>query len=144
MSSTKLCKICQKEFKPQERHGEHRQCCYTCIPDTCRSQHERISAKSRAIRKEGVRILGGRCWKCGETRHYLLEFHHIIPKHKRYTLSQLMSKGKIEEYFIEIQKCILLCANCHKEFHYLRNTTHIETGDYVDLTKFHPKFHHTA
>lgn len=137
---SKTCRICGKEFKPQLKHGENRQYCYTCVPNTCVTFTERVTAKARAMKREGVRILGGKCLKCGETRYYILEFHHINPKTKKSTLSNLMSKGKIEEYFIELQKCILLCSNCHKEYHFFNHTTYIETKDYVNLDAFKPNF----
>ncbi len=46
-----------------------------------------------------------------------LEFHHIDPSSKKFTISSGIDKGwrKIKS---ELDKCILVCPNCHKEIHY--------------------------
>jgi len=66
---------------------------------------------------EVKQTLGG-CKKCGEKRHWILDFHHIDPSQKLFQISQGEAKGweLINE---EIKKCILLCKNCHGDFHYL-------------------------
>lgn len=58
------------------------------------------------------------CAKCGESRIYLLDFHHRDPLKKDYSISD-NTNAKFETLMQEINKCILLCANCHREFHYL-------------------------
>lgn len=61
------------------------------------------------------------CKKCGESRLYLIDFHHIKPSDKRFNISDgKHSPIEIEE---EINKCICLCKNCHCEFHYLYGKT---------------------
>lgn len=57
------------------------------------------------------------CAKCGENRFYLIDFHHINPSTKYFTIgdSYRCSDEKIKK---EIAKCVCLCANCHREFHY--------------------------
>lgn len=56
------------------------------------------------------------CVKCGETRLYVIEFHHIDPGEKERTISQMRNMDKVRE---EVKKCVCLCANCHKEFHHI-------------------------
>ena len=58
------------------------------------------------------------CKKCGETRKHVLDFHHIVPSEKDFTIGQL-KKGSKKVILNEIEKCICLCANCHRDFHYL-------------------------
>lgn len=55
------------------------------------------------------------CAKCGENRLYLIEFHHIDPEEKSFTISQSRNLDSVRE---EAKKCVFLCANCHKEFHH--------------------------
>lgn len=58
------------------------------------------------------------CSQCGYNRcASALEFHHPDPNTKEYSVRSLMtrSRKKIKE---EMRKCILLCANCHKEHHF--------------------------
>jgi hypothetical protein len=60
---------------------------------------------------------GGSCSKCGYNKSFAaLEFHHLDPTIKEYSLSQ--RRGLKEEILkIELSKCILVCANCHREIH---------------------------
>ena len=59
-----------------------------------------------------------KCSKCGEDHPTTLEFHHLDPNTKKAEVSKLVSEGHkkqtIEE---EINKCIVLCANCHRKLH---------------------------
>jgi len=58
------------------------------------------------------------CLKCGETHPYCLEFHHPDIKEKEYLVSDLIRHGASKKLILrEIDKCILLCANCHRKFH---------------------------
>jgi len=67
------------------------------------------------------------CLKCGESRNHLLDFHHIDPQKKKFQISQGERYGweKIKK---EIEKCVVLCSNCHRDFHYQEkeNGTNIE------------------
>ena len=60
--------------------------------------------------------LSNPCTSCGESNPIVLEFHHLNPKEKRNDVSNMASHGysvkSIEE---EIEKCIILCANCHRK-----------------------------
>lgn len=61
-----------------------------------------------------------KCEKCGEERWYVLDFHHKDSQAKTGEVADLVarsfSKKRISE---EISKCSVLCANCHREEHYL-------------------------
>lgn len=59
-----------------------------------------------------------KCTKCGDKRHYVLDFHHLADK--RFSISIAASTGfSIASIKKEIRKCIVLCSNCHRELHYL-------------------------
>jgi hypothetical protein len=59
------------------------------------------------------------CVKCGEDRFYVIDFHHIDPKTKLFTLGDGQKAHKSKEDVVnEVKKCVCLCKNCHKEFHY--------------------------
>lgn len=57
------------------------------------------------------------CRKCGETRLYILDFHHIDPKEKEFSVADVIGRGN-KSIAEEAKKCICLCANCHREFHH--------------------------
>lgn len=74
----------------------------------------RIKTKKRMIA-----ALGNNCCICGYNNcRDSLTFHHLNPKEKRYTISQLLSKIRPwEEIAEELEKCVLVCTNCHAEIH---------------------------
>lgn len=68
---------------------------------------------------KAIQYKGGCCTKCGYNKYYgALEFHHVDPltKDVNWTKLRLKSWIKITE---ELDKCNLLCANCHREEHAL-------------------------
>ena len=60
------------------------------------------------------------CSVCGEKRWYVLDFHHL--ENKTDGISEIVSQGsslrKLKE---ELEKCIPVCSNCHREIHYMEN-----------------------
>ena len=72
------------------------------------------------VRKQRiVYVMGGQCALCGYNKNIqALEMHHIDPQEKDFTFSDTKKYHTWEELSIEMQKCVLLCANCHREIHY--------------------------
>jgi len=70
------------------------------------------------------------CKKCGDTRPYVLDFHHIDPSTKLFDLGTA-TKRSINDIEEELKKCITLCRNCHSEFHYLEKERNITITDYL-------------
>lgn len=77
---------------------------------------ESIIAKKRA-KIEYTYTFKQPCQKCGDSRLYLIQFHHIDPKTKLFEVSKSGSHT-IEDIEQEVKKCVCLCSNCHDEFHY--------------------------
>lgn len=75
--------------------------------------------KIQSIKKE----YGGKCVRCGYDKCIdALEFHHIDPTQKEFSLGQRRGLN-IEALRAELEKCILVCSNCHVEIHYeLKNS----------------------
>lgn len=126
----KKCAICGKEFQTIPCGGS-RKYCFDCVPAGL-DEGQRTICKRQAAKHEAVRRLGGRCEKCGETREHILAFHHINPSEKDDTPSRLLADSKITEFFKEIDKCILLCNNCHGDFHFLHDNLGISLEDYLN------------
>lgn len=57
------------------------------------------------------------CKRCGETRYWVLDFHHPDPNEKEFNISDGI-RNKFETILPEIQKCDVLCSNCHRDWHY--------------------------
>ncbi|MEN9390090.1 MAG: hypothetical protein RLZZ283_190 [Candidatus Parcubacteria bacterium] len=61
---------------------------------------------------------GGKCQVCGYSRSIrALTFHHRDPSKKDFGLSDRGLTRSWAKTLAEIDKCILLCANCHAEVH---------------------------
>ena len=70
-------------------------------------------------KKEIVDFLGGKCSNCGYNKcGAALELHHKTSD-KNKNVAQLIESFSKEKVLKEIKKCILLCANCHRELHHL-------------------------
>jgi hypothetical protein len=71
----------------------------------------------RAKRKELIDRLGGKCQFCGYNKcEAALDFHHRDDRTKRFNVASGMCRS-MEDLIKETNKCLLLCANCHRELH---------------------------
>ncbi len=98
-----------------------------CLACSRRVQNTQARKRSPALRSartdnkaELVKLLGGRCVRCGY-REFLagLDFHHVAPQTKSFNISKIMSTRTrntidYDALIKEIDKCALLCSNCHK------------------------------
>ena len=71
-------------------------------------------------RRENKRLLveykGGECERCGYNKCIgALEFHHLDPTEKEFPLTG--NTNSLVRQKAEADKCILVCANCHREIH---------------------------
>ena len=69
------------------------------------------------------------CIKCKEQRLYVLDFHHLDPLKKDFNIAA--TAYGYEKLKKEIKKCIVLCSNCHREFHYLERNNNITIKEYL-------------
>ncbi len=84
-----------------------------------RCQSARTKKANRLKLKEKALLYkGGKCSKCGyDSCVGALEFHHIDPKSKIFNISKDALAKPWEDVRKELDKCILVCANCHREIH---------------------------
>ncbi len=55
------------------------------------------------------------CTKCGQAYPpYVMDFHHIDPATKVKTIAALVSRASWNNLKTEVNKCVLLCSNCHR------------------------------
>ena len=69
-----------------------------------------------------TKYAGNKCKDCeikaSESNYSIFEFHHLDPKQKYFAIGESFNLSKSnEEIFLEIDKCDLLCANCHRLRH---------------------------
>lgn len=58
------------------------------------------------------------CIKCGVNDYRVLEFHHLDQKDKEFAISWAHDNTSIDKIKKEIEKCVVLCANCHRVLHW--------------------------
>lgn len=74
---------------------------------------------------ELVEYKGGKCEKCGYSKCIdALDFHHVDPNEKDFTIGG--KSWSFDRLKNEVDKCILVCANCHREIHSEIKTAHTE------------------
>lgn len=80
--------------------------------------YERIKSYRQETKRKAVEYLGGKCVVCGYDKCiWALDFHHRESEKKEFTISKYTNHGwNIMK--LELDKCDLLCANCHRETHY--------------------------
>lgn len=69
----------------------------------------------RSNNKELLKERKTKCCICGETEYCCLELHHI--RDKQYNISQAVKKLPTRLFVKELDKCICVCANCHRKIH---------------------------
>ena len=113
-----ICPICGENFIT---YAVNKKYCPNCVP-VASSAAESLKWKNRAVKHQLVLYKGGVCQKCGYGKcEGALQFHHLNPEEKEFTISQINFNGTsmtMEKLKQEVDKCILLCANCHAEEHY--------------------------
>lgn len=92
--------------------------------------YENIKNFRTRLKERATYVLGNKCQICGYDKCIqALDFHHVNPEEKEFDF-----KGNTNRSWQatrnEIQKCILLCANCHREVH----------AGLIDLESLQPSF----
>ena len=103
-----VCKLCKSEYDKRWREKN---------PDRSRAC-EKV-AQRRYKGKQLIWYLslfdGKSCIDCGENRIPTLDFDHIDPKTKSFSVSQVGKiPGRRKEVLEEIKKCVIRCSNCHR------------------------------
>ena len=105
----KICKIHgETEHTIRKDSGTFR--CKKCVVDS-------VIKRRKKLRHKAIEYKGGKCQNCGYNKCIdALEFHHIDPSKKEFTIAHV-STPSWDRLKKELDKCILLCSNCHKEEH---------------------------
>lgn len=106
----RICINCNKEYFFKKRSNSTTTTCASC-----RVNKRRFESKQKAIDYKG-----GKCVRCGYSRcNSSMDFHHLDPSQKDFTIggNHCLSWERLK---VELDKCILLCKNCHGEEHELK------------------------
>jgi hypothetical protein len=101
----RVCGICGEKYMYVRSKGHTLTTCNSC------SQVER----RRKFVAKAVEYKGGRCVRCGyKVDIRALDFHHRDPSKKEFTLAGNIGRLSWSRVKAEVDKCDLLCANCHR------------------------------
>jgi hypothetical protein len=148
MKTEKLCKLCNQVKKIEEfplnspdakgRRYYMSKCkkCMTLsvkpyVQKYMKENPERWKEYGKNTRNKRAELLkelrSEGCVKCKDKRYYVIDFHHLDPSKKDISVSDA-SISKIKS---EVKKCILLCRNCHAEFHHQEKIKGITINEYL-------------
>jgi LSD1 subclass zinc finger protein len=111
------CERCKKEY--EYKRGRSTQIkCASCI----------VNMRRTKLKQKMVEYKGYACLHCGYKNNIkALSFHHLNPEEKDFDISGAHCRSW-EALKKELDKCILLCLNCHAELHdeqiCIRNAQH--------------------
>lgn len=85
-----------------------------CKPCT----NQQVIERQRKLKQQCIEYKGGSCQHCNYSKYAgALEFHHLDPTQKEFSLAHQHTTSFGDKIKQELDKCILLCANCHREEH---------------------------
>ncbi len=77
-----------------------------------------VAKRRKKLKKMAIEYKGGKCILCGYNKCVrALNMHHIDPAQKEFGLSSRGLTRSWEKVSRELDKCVLLCSNCHDEVH---------------------------
>ena len=129
---TKICTMCKKELPiesfswSEKKKNKRRSRC-----KECRSKYEMNVRKAKQKIIDEIKIQFG-CQKCGDKRSYVF---HLDPSIKENSIATMLNSNKIDDVLKEVEKCVVLCANCHREFHYLNAQSNLAIEDYLKYSE---------
>jgi hypothetical protein len=107
--SSFVCRTCGVEGE----NNFYKSSKYFCKP--CWNTRTAQSGKDKVAQLK--QEAGGACTKCGYDKcQDALEFHHVDPSVKEFHLGEARGYN-IAKLRVELEKCILVCRNCHTEIH---------------------------
>lgn len=116
---SKVCKVCQTSLTGLRRVFCSNKCKGRDSNFT-RQSYEAQQARATERKLKLLALKGGCCEVCGYARNSAaLCFHHVDPSTKDFSLdSRKLSNSTYESLLVELEKCQLLCHNCHMEIHH--------------------------
>ena len=75
-----------------------------------------VAKRRRKIKEMAIAYKGGKCQVCGYKRYQgALNLHHRNPATKEFSIGDKGYTRACEKVKKELDKCVLVCANCHRE-----------------------------
>ena len=82
------------------------------------NNYQYVKNSRTRLKERLLYVMGGKCQICGYDKcQHALEMHHINPEEKEFSIGQNTNLAT-EKVLNEAKKCVLVCANCHREIEY--------------------------
>jgi hypothetical protein len=79
---------------------------------------QQVVERTKKLKQEMVNYKGGCCQVCGYNKYIgALDFHHLNPNEKDFTIAHVRQYKFDDIIKSELDKCLLVCSNCHREIH---------------------------
>lgn len=103
-------KVCAKHGMTEWSEG-NRNRCRRCLV-------EAVQRRRKKVKLMAVEYKGGKCQRCGYNKCVdAMDFHHRDPNEKDFSVSHKGHCKSWQHIKKELDKCDLLCSNCHREIH---------------------------
>lgn len=114
--SGSIIKICKVHGEAKHRSVKRKGRKDSIVCSLCRS--EAVKRRRQKVKVMALEYKGSRCECCGYDKcTAALEFHHIDDLTKEFGISEKGETRSWKRIQEELDKCVLLCANCHREVH---------------------------
>lgn len=138
----KICSDCKdsKELKcfPYDKsRNRYLSVCKSCTAkriEKYRQNHKekwKEQSKNHSLKRKNIidewKLQG--CIKCREERIYVIDAHHLNDLTKSFSIGTTIRGWKVTKK--ELEKCVPLCSNCHREFHHLQKIYNITFEEFL-------------
>ena len=114
------CSYCYKVKEDSEFYKRSEKDQYTrksLLRSLCKfCMNKKDLEKKQKVKEKAVKYKGGKCQNCNYNKCIsALEFHHLDSKTKEFNIATVRNLN--EKVYKELDKCVLICSNCHREEH---------------------------
>lgn len=111
----------KRRLKYQENKDKNREIARQYYSLHKEEQKEKHIDRAHKTKAAAIKLKGGRCSMCGIEYNgenaAIFDFHHLNPEEKEYNPKRVINNGLTKRALGELDKCILVCANCHRLIH---------------------------
>lgn len=111
-----MCPKCKNECNIDEFYNRRGKTGGSVYCKKCTSTQ--VVERTKKLKQSMVDYKGGCCQICGYDKYIgALDFHHINPNEKDFTIAHIRQYKFDDTIKKELDKCLLVCSNCHREIH---------------------------
>jgi DNA-binding transcriptional ArsR family regulator len=116
IKDNKYCHRCKKDLPKDEFYNRRNGIGNSPYCKSCTKQQ--TTERQQLFKVKCVEYKDGKCIVCNYDKCIsALEFHHLNPLFKDFNISNVKLLSFNDKIKLELDKCILVCSNCHREIH---------------------------